>query len=400
MYKTLVKLASRGQIRSLICAEPIPNNILCFRCIIRTNRPNPHPWFTRRQQGNWCFLLKNSGCFSYSWPLVIVRMNTKKPHKLPPSSHLQHHHPKAVHISLDSRNTRINIFRSKIPHCPCRYSSIPRATTMLIHLRKPKIPKLGIEIGIKHYVAGLHIPMNDLPLTLLVKKLVEAPIGEELINEDQLIPLTAPALKLNEILVAQVTHHGGKLGGERVVQTVQIIIIPLKSLDSHVPSKGKVAFINLGRSTLPNKPITVEPHGGRLNLRNGSGGGGISFVTQEAVSFVEYIHGVRVESESLELPVMDEVKAGPFPVRSGETHVHEVLESVGKPNAKHFQGVPVLEPCSDELAAVEVDTAGGGINGGQGGQRVEVKAHVVVVYVGKGGVQGGVELHGEERVAG
>ncbi|KHN46432.1 hypothetical protein glysoja_031750 [Glycine soja] len=56
MYKILVKLTSRGQIRSLICAEPIPNNILCLRGINGTNRPNSHSWFTGWQLSSASFI--------------------------------------------------------------------------------------------------------------------------------------------------------------------------------------------------------------------------------------------------------------------------------------------------------------------------------------------------------
>ncbi|KAL2948966.1 hypothetical protein AAZX31_20G152400 [Glycine max] len=99
-----------------------------------------------------------------------------------------------------------------------------------------------------------------------MQNLIEAPIGKKLINQNQLIPLTAPPLKLNQILVPQVTHYGGKFSSKRVVQTIQIIL-SFKSLHSHIPSKRKKPFINLGRCTLPNKPISIEPHCSRLNIR-------------------------------------------------------------------------------------------------------------------------------------
>jgi len=69
---------------------------------------------------------------------------------------------------------------------------------------------------------------------------------------------------------------------------------------------------------------------------------------------------------------------------------------ISEPDTYHLDCMAVLHPCSDEFAALEVNAAGQGVDGGEGGGAVDVDGDVVVVDVAEGGVEGGVKLDGEE----
>jgi len=55
-----------------------------------------------------------------------------------------------------------------------------------------------------------------------------------------------------------------------------------------------------------------------------------------------------------------------------------------------------LHPCSDEFATLEVNAAGEGVDGHRGGGIIDVEGHVVFIDVAEEGVEGSVELDGEE----
>jgi len=69
---------------------------------------------------------------------------------------------------------------------------------------------------------------------------------------------------------------------------------------------------------------------------------------------------------------------------------------ISEPDTYHLDCMAVLHPCSNQFAALEVNAAGQGVDGREGGGAVDVEGHVVVVDVAEGGVEGGVKLDGEE----
>ncbi|TVU49165.1 hypothetical protein EJB05_00459, partial [Eragrostis curvula] len=79
-----------------------------------------------------------------------------------------------------------------------------RAPAVVDQPCEPEVTELGIVRRIQHHVAGLHVPMHDAALRVLVQMRVEAAVGHQLVDEEQLVvAVVAPAGELHQVAVPE-----------------------------------------------------------------------------------------------------------------------------------------------------------------------------------------------------
>ncbi|PON72274.1 hypothetical protein PanWU01x14_066650 [Parasponia andersonii] len=217
--------------------------------------------------------------------LLLHHVHLNRP---PPARHLQHHHPKAVHVARSRRRRHSRKLRRQVPQGP-DYPRRVRDLPVLVKLCEPEVAEPAAHLRVEQYVARLNVSVDNhlvpamveviqalshvgehAPPLIPAEKLlgsvedpaVEAPIGHVVVHEHELVPLSAPASHLDQVLVLK-PSHARDLGHEFSQPLLRIVV---HALDSDFGLVLEFSSVNLSEPARAQKLIIGEPISGLVKL--------------------------------------------------------------------------------------------------------------------------------------
>ncbi|KAG6545906.1 hypothetical protein Mapa_012561 [Marchantia paleacea] len=210
------------------------------------------------------------------------------------AGHLERHGPEGIHVGLVREAAGDGHLGRDVAE-GARHHGGGRVLVPVHHAGEPEVSEHGVEVLIQHDVAGLDVPVDDLlppalvqivqrvghpgddpeavlprqhPLVLVEERLVQAAVGHELVDEQQLVAVAAPSQQADDVAVPELADDGD-LGHELALALLRVVA---HALDGH-------GLLGLGHDAPVHAP---EPALAQLGLLAEAVGGGAELLVAEA----------------------------------------------------------------------------------------------------------------------